>query len=98
MSLTANSARYQELINEKQAFINNNPDKVKAYDDKVKALVRCPTRHCQISSNSKENSSNSLDSANPELGRPNWTKRKAPAGCGDSIPEDQLLTGYFQWN
>ena len=34
-----NREQYQSLINERQAFINNNPDKVKAYDEKVKALA-----------------------------------------------------------
>lgn len=57
---TANSARYQELINEKQAFINNNPDKVKAYEDKVKALSDAQ-KALSDKGNSKENSSNSLE-------------------------------------
>ena len=47
-----NREQYQSLINERQAFINNNPDKVKAYDEKVKALAD--------KQNSKENSTNSL--------------------------------------
>ena len=54
-----NSNRYQELINERQAFINNNPDKVKAYDEKVKALSDA-NKALADKQNSKENSTNSL--------------------------------------
>lgn len=54
-----NSARYQEIINEKQNYINNNPDKVKIYDDKVKALSDAQ-KEFSNKENSKENSSNSL--------------------------------------
>ena len=40
-----NREQYQSLINERQAFINNNPDKVKAYDEKVKALAEIGRAH-----------------------------------------------------
>ena len=86
---TANSARYQELINEKQAFINNNPDKVKAYEDKVKALSDAQ-KALSDKGNSKENSSNSL-----EVQKNNWaaelTKRKAQLDVATAT-RDQLLT------
>ena len=51
--------QYQSLINERQAFINNNPDKVKAYDEKVKALADA-NKALADKQNSKENSTNSL--------------------------------------
>lgn len=54
-----NREQYQSLINERQAFINNNPDKVKAYDEKVKALADA-NKALADKQNSKENSSNSL--------------------------------------
>lgn len=54
-----NREQYQSLINERQAFINNNPDKVKAYDEKVKALADA-NRALADKQNSKENSTNSL--------------------------------------
>ena len=54
-----NKNRYQDLINERQAFINNNPDKVKAYDEKVKALADA-NKALADKQNSKENSTNSL--------------------------------------
>ena len=54
-----NRERYQSLINERQAFINNNPDKVKAYDEKVKALADA-NKALADKQNSKENSTNSL--------------------------------------
>lgn len=54
-----NKKRYQDLINEKQAFINNNPDKVKAYDEKVKALTDA-NKALADKQNSKENNTNSL--------------------------------------
>lgn len=54
-----NRVQYQSLINERQAFINNNPDKVKAYDEKVKALADA-NKALADKQNSKENSTNSL--------------------------------------
>lgn len=54
-----NKEQYQSLINERQAFINNNPDKVKAYDEKVKALADA-NKALTDKQNSKENSTNSL--------------------------------------
>ena len=54
-----NREQYQSLINELQAFINNNPDKVKAYDEKVKALADA-NKALADKQNSKENSTNSL--------------------------------------
>lgn len=54
-----NREQYQSLINERQAFINNNPDKVKAYDEKVKALADA-NKALAVKQNSKENSTNSL--------------------------------------
>ena len=54
-----NREQYQSLINERQAFINNNPDKVKAYDEKVKALADA-NKALADKRNSKENSTNSL--------------------------------------
>lgn len=54
-----NREQYQSLINERQAFINNNPDKVKAYDEKVKALADA-NKALADKQNSKENSTNSL--------------------------------------
>ena len=54
-----NREQYQSLINERQAFINNNPDKVKAYDEKVKARADA-NKALADKQNSKENSTNSL--------------------------------------
>ena len=54
-----NREQYQSLINERQAFINNNPDKVKAYDEEVKALADA-NKALADKQNSKENSTNSL--------------------------------------
>ena len=54
-----NREQYQSLINERQAFINNNPDKVKAYDEKVKELADA-NKALADKQNSKENSTNSL--------------------------------------
>ena len=54
-----NREQYQSLINERQAFINNTPDKVKAYDEKVKALADA-NKALADKQNSKENSTNSL--------------------------------------
>ena len=54
-----NREQYQSLINERQAFINNNPDKVKAYDEKVKALADA-NKALADKQNSKENITNSL--------------------------------------
>ena len=54
-----NREQYQSLINERQAFINNNPDKVKAYDEKVKALADA-NKALTEKQNSKTNSTNSL--------------------------------------
>lgn len=54
-----NREQYQSLINERQAFINNNPDKVKAYDEKVKALADA-NKALADKQNGKENSTNSL--------------------------------------
>lgn len=54
-----NREQYQSLINERQAFINNNLDKVKAYDEKVKALADA-NKALADKQNSKENSTNSL--------------------------------------
>ena len=54
-----NREQYQSLINERQAFINNNPDKVKAYDEKVKALADA-NKALADKQNSEENSTNSL--------------------------------------
>ncbi len=67
MSLQQIGPDIRNLINEKQAFINNNPDKVKAYEDKVKALSDAQ-KALSDKGNSKENSSNSLDSTKKELG------------------------------
>lgn len=54
-----NRDQYQSLINERQAFINNNPDKVKAYDEKVKALTDA-NKALTEKQNSKTNTTNSL--------------------------------------
>ena len=54
-----NREQYQSLINERQAFINNNPDKVKAYDEKVKALADA-NKALDNKPHSTENSTNSL--------------------------------------
>ena len=54
-----NRDQYQSLINERQVFINNNPDKVKAYDEKVKALADA-NKALTEKQNSKTNSTNSL--------------------------------------
>lgn len=54
-----NKDQYQSLINERQAFINTNPDKVKAYDEKVKTLADA-NEELADKQNSKENSTNSL--------------------------------------
>ena len=54
-----NRDQYLSLINERQAFINNNPDKVKAYDEKVKALADA-NKALTEKQNSKTNSTNSL--------------------------------------
>lgn len=54
-----NRDQYQSLINERQAFINSNPDKVKAYDGKVKALADA-NKALTEKQNSKTNSTNSL--------------------------------------
>ena len=54
-----NRDQYQSLINERQAFINNNTDKVKAYDEKVKALADA-NKALTEKQNSKTNSTNSL--------------------------------------
>ena len=54
-----NRDQYQSLINERQAFINNNPDKVKAYDEKVKALADA-NKALTEKQNSKTNSTTSL--------------------------------------
>lgn len=54
-----NRDQYQSLINERQAFIDNNPDKVKAYDEKVKALADA-NKALTEKQNSKTNSTNSL--------------------------------------
>ena len=54
-----NRDQYQSLINERQAFINNNPDKVKAYDEKVKALADA-NKALTEKQNSKTNTTNSL--------------------------------------
>ena len=54
-----NRDQYQSLINERQAFINNNPDKVKAYDEKVKALADA-NKALTEKQNSKTSSTNSL--------------------------------------
>mgnify|MGYP000936990296 CR=1 FL=1 len=84
-----NREQYQSLINERQAFINNNPDKVKAYEDKVKALSDAQ-KALSDKGNSKENSSNSL-----EVQKNNWaaelTKRKAQLDVATAT-RDQLLT------
>ena len=54
-----NRDQYQSLINERQAFINNNPDKVKAYDEKVKALADA-NKALTEKQNSKTNTTSSL--------------------------------------
>lgn len=54
-----NRDQYQSLINERQAFINNNPDKVKAYDEKVKTLADA-NKALTEKQNSKTNTTNSL--------------------------------------
>lgn len=54
-----NRDQYQSLINERQAFINNNTDKVKAYDEKIKALADA-NKALTEKQNSKTNSTNSL--------------------------------------
>ena len=55
-----NKERYQQLINEKQAFIDNHSDKVKTYDEKVKELSDA-NKALMDKQNSKENSTNSLE-------------------------------------
>ncbi len=54
-----NRDQYQSLINERQAFINNNTDKVKAYDEKVKALADA-NKALAEKQNSKTNTTSSL--------------------------------------
>lgn len=56
---TANSTQYQNLISERQSFINSNPDKVTAYNNKVSALAEA-NRLLKEKQNSKENSTSSL--------------------------------------
>lgn len=83
-----NSARYQEIINEKQDYINSNPDKVKIYDDKVKALSDAQ-KEFSNKENSKENSSNSLT-----VQINNWTMEKSKRDAQlekATAARDQLL-------
>ena len=54
-----NSETYQNLINERQTFINNNPDKVTAYNNKVNALSEA-NKKLTDKQNSKENTTSSL--------------------------------------
>ena len=86
---TANSARYQELINEKQAFINNNPDKVTAYNNKITALNEAKKK-LSDKENSKVDSTNSL-----KVQTQNWQteydSRKAKLDVATAA-RDQLLT------
>lgn len=86
---TANSARYQELINEKQAFINNNPDKVTAYNNKITALNEAKKK-LSNKENSKVDSTNSL-----KVQTQNWQteydSRKAKLDVATAA-RDQLLT------
>lgn len=85
---TANSARYQELINEKQAFINNNPDKVTAYNNKITALNEAKKK-LSDKENSKVDSTNSL-----KVQTQNWQteydSRKAKLDVATAA-RDQLL-------
>ena len=86
---TANSARYQELINEKQTFINNNPDKVTAYNNKITALNEAKKK-LSDKENSKVDSTNSL-----KVQTQNWQteydSRKAKLDVATAA-RDQLLT------
>lgn len=86
---TANSARYQELINEKQAFINNNPDKVTAYNNKITAFNEAKKK-LSDKENSKVDSTNSL-----KVQTQNWQteydSRKAKLDVVTAA-RDQLLT------
>ena len=54
-----NSTTYQNLINERQEFINNNPDKVTAYNNKVNALAEANKKLTE-KQNSKEDATSSL--------------------------------------
>ena len=54
-----NSATYQNLISERQTFINNNPDKVTAYNNKVNALSEANKKLTE-KQNSKEDATSSL--------------------------------------
>ena len=86
---TVNSSRYQELINEKQAFINNNPDKVTAYNNKITALNEAKKK-LSDKGNSKVDSTNSL-----KVQTQNWQteydSRKAKLDVATAA-RDQLLT------
>ena len=86
---TVNSSRYQELINEKQAFINNNPDKVTAYNNKITALNEAKKK-LPDKGNSKVDSTNSL-----KVQTQNWQteydSRKAKLDVATAA-RDQLLT------
>ena len=86
---TVNSSRYQELINEKQAFINNNPDKVTAYNNKITALNEAK-KQLSDKGNSKVDSTNSL-----KVQTQNWQteydSRKAKLDVATAA-RDQLLT------
>lgn len=86
---TVNSSRYQELINEKQAFINNNPDKVTAYNNKITALNEAKKK-LSDKENSKVDSTNSL-----KVQTQNWQteydSRKAKLDVATAA-RDQLLT------
>ena len=83
-----NQNRYQELISERQAFINNNADKVKAYDEKVKTLEEAK-KALTDKENSKENSTNSL-----EVQINNWTteqQKRDTQLTNATAARDQLL-------
>lgn len=86
---TVNSSRYQELINEKQAFINNNPDKVTAYNNKITALNEAKKK-LSDKENSKVDSTNSL-----KVQTQNWQteydSRKTKLDVATAA-RDQLLT------
>ena len=84
-----NSSRYQELINERQTFINDNPDKVTEYNNKVNALTDA-NKKLTDKQNSKENSTNSLT-----VQKQNWQNELDKRNAGLKEAQDakaQLLT------
>lgn len=84
-----NSNRYQEMINERQTFINDNPDKVTEYNNKVNALSDA-NKKLTDKQNSKENSTNSLT-----VQKQNWQNELDKRNAGLKEAQDakaQLLT------